>query len=373
MVMINAMGLIMSDKEIHINSLTDKRSISALPFAAKYRLIDFILSSMVNSGITNVGVVPRQNYSSLMDHLGSGKEWDLSRKNDGLHILPPLMGRGIHGLGKGDVDLIAAVGGFIKRSKQKYIILSDGNMVLNIDFKDVIDFHMENYADITLVYYEESNADRNLFFHTILEIDNDNRVTGLEVRPRRPKTKSVYMNILLMEKSFLQYLTDEAFARGESDLVKDILIKKLSQLNICAYRFNGYVGCIDSIDSYYRHSMNMLNVEMREELFNPNRPIYTKIKDQVPTKYGNNAYVENCLIADGCTIEGQIENSIVFRGVYIGKGTRVKNCIIMQNSVIQDGCDLEHVIMDKEVIVRESGRLIGEYNYPMIIAKGAVV
>jgi glucose-1-phosphate adenylyltransferase len=371
--MIHAMGLILSDNDIHINTLTEKRSVAALPIAGRYRLIDFILSSMVNSGITNVGVIPRLNYSSLMDHLGSGKEWDLNRKNGGLQILPPYIGRGMHGLGEGNIDLVAAVGGHIKRSKQKHAILADGNNVLNIDFDDVMDFHLSNHSDITLVYNEELQTDRALSAHTILEVDQNNRVTGMEVRPRRPKSKKVFLNIMLTERNFLQHLIDEAVARGEHDIARDILMKKVSRLNICAYDFKGYVGCIDSIRSYYDNSMRILNENVRKELFNPNRPIYTKIKDQVPTNYGSYASVHNSLIADGCTIEGEVKNSIIFRGVYIGKCARVSNCIVMQNSVIQDGCELDHVVMDKEVIVRESGRLIGDYNYPMIIGKGAVV
>ncbi|TAH72100.1 MAG: glucose-1-phosphate adenylyltransferase subunit GlgD [Anaerolineaceae bacterium] len=370
--MIDTMGLILSD-DVHISSLTEKRSISALPFAGRYRLIDFVLSNMVNAGITNVGVILKHNYSSLMDHLGSGKEWDLNRKNGGLHILPPYIARNVPGMSEGSIELIASAFSYLSKSKQKYIILTKGNTVFNIDFDEVMEFHLINKADITMVYYEEDNASEGITNHTFLSVDDDNRVTGIEVRPRRPKTNKIFMYIILIEKAYLQYLVDEAVARGEQDIVKDILIKRLSSLNICGYRFDGYVGNIDSIQSYYNKSMCMLNEKVRKEIFNPNRPIYTKIKDQAPTRYSNYASVSNCLIADGCTIEGQVKNSIIFRGVHIGKGSRVSNSIVMQDSVIQSGCELDYMVMDKEVIVREHGKLIGDSRHPIIISKGEIV
>lgn len=370
--MIDTMGIILSD-DIHISSLTEKRSISALPFAGRYRLIDFTLSNMVNAGITNVGVILKHNYSSLMDHLGSGKEWDLNRKNGGLHIIPPYIARNTHGFGEGSVDLLASALGYISKSKQKYVVVSKGNIVFNVDFDDVMDFHIENNADITMVYYEEDTQKEAKSNHAFLSVNDYNRVTDIEVRPRRPKTNKVFMNIMLIEKGYLLYLVDEAVARGEQDIVKDILMKRTSNSNIYGYKFEGYVGDIDNIQSYYDNSMRMLDVDIRKEIFSPGRPIYTKIKDQAPTRYGSEASVSNCLIADGCNIEGQVKNSIVFRGVHIGKDSRVSNSIIMQDSIIQTGCELDYMVMDKEVTVRENGRLIGDIRHPIIISKGETV
>lgn len=372
--MIDTMGLILTENNVHINGLTEKRSVSALPIAGRYRMIDFIMSNFVNAGITNVGVITQNNYSSLMDHLGSGKEWDLNRKTDGLHVLPPYIGRGMHGLGEGNIDVIGAVGGYIRKSKQKYCLLSEGNTICNINFDDVLAFHSDKQADITIIYNEETDGnDKSLSANTILEIDEDGRVENLEEKPRRPKTNNASMDMFLMDKGLLQYLVDESIARGEHDFVRDILMKKLSRLRIYAYKFEGYVGRINSIKSYYNNNMRILDEKIRKELFNVDNPIYTKIKDQVPTRYGQNTISHNSLIADGCTIEGEVINSIIFRGVYIGKGAKVKNSIVMQDSVIQNGSELEHVVMDKEVTVRESRRLIGEANYPMIVSKGAVV
>jgi glucose-1-phosphate adenylyltransferase len=372
--MIDTMGLILNENNIHINGLTEKRSVAALPIAGRYRLIDFIMSNMVNSNIINVGVVTRNNYSSLMDHLGSGKEWDLNRKNGGLHILPPYIGRGINTMADGNIDMIGAVGGYIRKSNQKYVLLTEGTTICNMTFDNVLAFHEEKQADITIVYnVEDESDDRALSSFTILNIDEDGRVTDIEEKPRRPKTRNVCMGMFFMDKGLLQYMVDEATARGEHDFIKDILIKKNFKLNIYGYRFDGYVGRISSIKSYYGNNMRFLEEKVRMELFNPENPIYTKVKDQVPTRYGETAVTNNCLVADGCTIEGDVENSIIFRGVFIGKGAKVKNSIIMQDSVIQSSCELNHVVMDKEVTVREGRRLIGDANYPMIISKGAVV
>jgi len=370
--MIDTMGIILPE-DIHINSLTEKRSIAALPFAGRYRLIDFALSNMVNAGITNIGVILKHNYSSLMDHLGSGKEWDLNRKNGGLHIIPPYIARNTHGLGEGSVDLLASALGYISKSKQKHTILSKGNVVFNIDFDKVMDFHLEKNADITMVYYEEDTNKEAITNHTFLSVDDHGRVRDIEVKPRRPKTNKIFLSVMLIEKGYLQYLVDEAIARGEQDIVRDILMKRSSKSNIYGYKFDGYVGDINSIQSYYDNSMHMLDVNVRKEIFNPSRPIYTKIKDQAPTRYGGEASVSNCLIADGCIIEGQVKNSIVFRGVHIGKDSRVSNSIVMQDSIIQSGCELDYMVMDKEVTIRENGRLIGDIRHPIIISKGEIV
>ncbi len=366
------MGIILPE-DIHINSLTEKRSIAALPFAGRYRLVDFALSNMVNGGITNVGVILKHNYSSLMDHLGSGKEWNLNRKDGGLHILPPYIARNIHGLGEGSVDLIASALGYLSKSKQKYVILSKGNIVFNIDYDKVMDLHLEKNADITMVYYEEDTDKEAITNHTFLSVDDDNRVSDIEVKPRRPKTNKIFLSVMLIEKGYLQYLVDEAVARGEQDIVRDILMKRNSNSNIYGYKFDGYVGDIENIQSYYDNSMRMLNVDVRKEIFNPIRPIYTKIKDQAPTRYSSDASVSNCLIADGCIIEGQVQNSIIFRGVHIGKDSRVSNSIVMQDSIIQTGCELDYMVMDKEVTIRENGRLIGDIRHPIIISKGETV
>ena len=239
--MTNTMGLILSESNLYLGSLTEKRSISALPFAGRYRLVDFVLSNMVNSGVTNVGVVCKYKYSSLMDHLGSGKEWDLNRKRGGLYIIPPYSL--INAPGDGNIDLIATASDFLKKSKEEYVVLTQGNVVANLQLDDIKKFHKDNNADVTIVYYEDTEADnRRLSDHIILQLNDENRITGIEVKPLRPKTKNVFMSYLLVSRDFLQYSIDEAVSRGNHDFIKDILLKNLSNVKIMGYEFEGYVG-----------------------------------------------------------------------------------------------------------------------------------
>lgn len=372
--MTNTLGLILSESNLYLNSLTEKRSISALPISGRYRLIDFTLSNLVNSGVTNVGIILKYKYSSLMDHLGSGREWDLSRKSGGLYILPPYAMGNPQSFTEGNIDMVGSAESYLRRSKEDYVVLSEGNIVSNMNLDKLKDFHIENNADVTLVYYEDTQLDnRTLSNNTILEIDERNKVTGIEVKPLRPKSKNIFMSIAFIGKDFLKYSIDEAVSRGDHDIVRDILIRNLSNLNIFAYKFDGYVGCVNSIRSYYDVSMDMLDEGIRNEIFNPKRPVYTKIKNQVPSRYGNNASVYNSLVADGCNIDGEVKDSIIFRGVKIAKGAKVSNSIIMQDSVIDEGCELKHVILDKGVRVHDSARLIGQLTHPVILGKGEVV
>ncbi len=368
-------GIILTeDKETQLGILTEKRAISAMPMAGRYRLIDFILSCMVNSGIRNVGVATQFNYSSLMDHLGSGRAWDLNRKNSGLYILPPNIGRETTGQSIGDIDVLYGVGSFIRKTKPDYIVLSKGNTMYNTNFKDMLAFHKENNADITILYNEEKNATPDVLSrYTLLSVEEDGRVSDIMKNHPHPKCNNVSMDTYIIERSFLIGLIENCISHGEHDLVMDALIKNLGTLKIYGYKFDGYVGRVDTIDSYYKNNMAFLNPEVRNELFSEKRKIFTKVKDQVPTHYGENAHVADSIVADGCIIDGTVENSIIFRGVHIAKGATVKNSIVMQNSVIQENCYAENVVLDKEVTLLSGKTVMGQPNYPFVIAKGNVI
>ena len=369
----DTMGIILTGDE-KIAPLTDIRANSALPIAGRYRIIDFVLSNMVNAGIVNVGVATESNYSSLMDHIRSGKPWDLDRKKQGLNILPPNLEKQQFGIIKGNIDLLSGISDYIHRSDQTYVILSLGNMVYNMDFNAVLDAHIEKQADITAVYknlkgYPESELTR----FTLLELDEENRVKDVEVQPYYPKTANASMEIYVMEKALLESIVDECSARGDADFVKDAIIKKMGGMRIFGYEFEGKCYKIDSMKSYYRTSMDFLNADYRKELFNAERPIYTKTKDQSPTKYGEEAVCTNSFISDGCVIEGTVINSILSRGVRIAKGAVVQNSIIMQDSIIEEGVELNHVVFDKEVCITSGRKLIGQESYPLAISKGTKI
>lgn len=367
----NSMGIIFSEgNDYKLNQLTQKRSVAALPIAGRYRLIDFALSNMVNSSIINVGVPTQYNYSSLMDHLGSGSEWDLARKNYGLFILPPFASKGGTVSG-GDVDTLYGIMTYIRRSTQKYVVIADGTIICNMNFCDVEKFHISSNADITLIYNREHTADPSNM--TMLSVNENNEVTGLEVHPAHTASECAYMNMMVIEKAKLESIIEGCVSRGEHDLVMDVLLKNIGRMRICAFEFTGYVGRVDSLESYFKINMDLLDINVRAELFNPTNPIYTKTKDQVPAKYGEWAKVTNSLIADGCILDGEVENSIIFRGVRICKGAKVRNCIIMQDSYIHEDSELNYAVIDKNVHVRENVMLAGQPHYPVIIPKGATV
>lgn len=371
--MIDARGIILSGDQ-KISPVTDIRAISALPIAGSYRLIDFVLSNMANAGIQNVGVVTTSNYKSLMDHIRSGKPWDLDRKYGGLTILPPNMQKAKYGMLRGDIDMLEGVYEYIAGGAETYVILSLGTSIYNVNFEEVLEKHIENQADITAIYKKMPElSDKELSRFTLLEVGEDERVTDIEIEPYYPKTSNTGLDVYVMERALLCSILDECIARGEHDLMKDAVIKKLSALRVYGYEYTGYTDKIDSLKSYFRNNMVFLDSDIKKEMFNPENPIYTKSKDRAPTKYGDDAVIENSLIADGCIIEGTVINSVLSRGVKVSKGAVVKNSIIMQDSVIDESASVDYVIFDKHVHVTSGRRLLGQDSFPLAIEKGGTI
>lgn len=372
----DAFGLIYEkEQNIQLRELVYQRTVGALPVGGRYRAIDFILSNMVNSGMRSVGIITQRHYHSLMDHLGSGKEWDLSRKNEGLFLLPPFSGQENYGTYRGVVDALKSVMTYIARSKQQYCILSGSYTIYNMDFEDMLDYHIDTNSDITMLYnevermqyMEEGNDDVRL------HLNEEGRVIDLEFVSGISDSRKTGMDTYVIRKDLLEYLVDDCAGHGQYSFVRDLLMRNLDRIKIMGYRHNGYVERLHSATSYYRLNMDMLQYEVQRDLFYGGNPVYTKIKDEVPAKYTNTANVKNSLIANGCIIEGEVENSMLFRGVYVGKGVKLKNCIVMQNSEIYNNADLEYVILDKSVNIRQGRKLIGNEEFPVIIRKGAIV
>ena len=370
----NVLGLVLTERvNVELGKLTMNRAPAAVPIAGRYRLIDFTLSNMVNSGMVNVGVPTHHHYSSLMDHLGSGQEWDLDRKDNGLFILPPYSARDDMTALRGSIDVLHGVMSYLRKSIQEYVILANGIDIYSMDYTAAVNYHMENNADMTVIYRKEPFADeKELSDYTLLEIDGENMITSVEVSPHYPKTKNASMGIYIIGKPLLMSIIDECHARNEHDFLTDGFVKNVRSLRAFAYEFDGFVGRINNVRSYYATSMTLLRGDVRQELFGE-RPVYTKVKDEAPTKYGERATVENCLIADGCVIEGTVRDSILFRGVVVRPGATIANSIVMQDSEVGEGCDLEYVILDKETAIHDGKRLIGQMNYPVAVEKGAEI
>lgn len=373
--MSNVLGLIFANMhELTVTDLTKNRAMASIPFGARYRLIDFPLSNMVNSGISNVGVVTKSNYQSLLDHIGSGDEWDLSRKTGGLHFLPPYSNNYSNGgLYRGRLEALAGVEGFIRNAHADYVLLTDCDCVANVDYKKIVDFHEEKGADITVVYGRSVFTPEQTKTRTILSVKDDGAVSDVLIRPDMAGEFNASMNIFVMSKEFLMKIINESMSRNLYSFEIDILQHRLSEFKVYGYRFDGYYSQIDGIQAYYQANMDLMSKEVRTELFNLDDPIYTKVRDDAPAVYGLEASAKNSLIADGCIIEGTVENSVLFRGVKVGKGAVIKNCILMQDAVVGDKCELNYVIADKKVKVGNYRSLCGTVDYPVFVNKNSVV
>ena len=371
--MSKVLGLIFANMhELVVTDLTKNRAMASVPFGARYRLIDFPLSNMVNSGISTIGIVTKSNYQSLLDHVGSGDEWDLSRKNGGLHFLPPYSNE-ITGLYRGRLEALVGVKSFIDKSDAEYIVMSDCDCVANLDFKKLVDFHEEKAADITVVYGKKEFTSEQTKTRTIFKVDDNNEVYDVLVRPELDGTLDSSMNIFVMSKDFVLNIINSAASRNLYSFEVDVLQHRLKEFKVYGYEFTGYYSQIDGIRAYYQANMELMDRNNRKALFNLDDPIYTKVRDEAPAKYGIDAAVKSSIIADGCIVEGTVENSVLFRGVKVGKGAVVKNCILMQDTEVGDKCELNYVIADKNVIVGNYRSIGGTIDYPVFVNKGSTV
>ena len=375
-----ALGIIFPNTyDTMVPELVQERLMASIPFASRYRMVDFVLSSMVNSGIDNISLIVHKNYHSLVDHIGSGREWDLSRKNGGLNIVAPFSERTSVGQFKGRVDALTSVIPFLSNQKEKYVVLSDANIAVNFDYKALIKAHIDSGADVTIAYREgeitqkireSENVAKERYFTYLM--DEDQKITKIEINTKDTGVKNISLNTYVFDREFLIKQIQEAGLLGKTQIERDILIPHLGEWKIQGYKYDGYVACISGIKSYFDENMRLLDEKNLDALFLGN-PIYTKIRDDNPTRYIGNAKVKNSMLADGCIVEGEVENSVIFRGVKIGKGAKVKNCVIMQDTVIEDGASLEYVITDKKVTITANKSLKGEDNYPSFIAKRKTV
>ena len=364
-------GIIFSyEKHNDLRELTANRTPSSVPFAGRYRIIDFILSSMVNASITDVGVVMDGNYQSLLDHLGSGKDWDLSRKHGGLRLLPPFASGGTRGGFRGKMEALAGVRSYLEGIRQSHVVLADSDLIINIPLQDVYQAHLASGADITAVCTSNVDSDCDV---TFFRLDGEGRV-GEVLFPLRDRTGCYRsLEIYVLSKQLLLDLVDECMSHDQTSFRGAVLQAKAKELHIQGYVWDGYAAQIRSLKEYHDRSLELLDPAIRREVFAAGRPIHTKERNDASTYVDPAGVCCNCLVADGCTIEGTVENSILFRGVSVAKGAEVKDCILMQDTTVSRDAVLHHVIADKDVVVKEARTLMGHEHYPMTIVKGSEV
>ncbi len=370
----SALGIIFPNSyDALVPELVNVRLMASIPFASRYRLIDFVLSSMAHCDINNVSVMVNNNYHSLMDHLDSGREWDLVRKNGGLTIFPPFAEKESKPY-VGRVEALAGILENLRDQKEKYVVMSDTNLAVNFDFKAMVDAHIASGADVTVAYNEQelpesllkSQSNDKGFYYTF-DID-DGRITKIYVNDKEPGIQNFSMNIYVVERELLIDMVNTAFVRGQQFFERDVLLAQLNKLNVQAYKYDGYVARISGMKSYFDENMKLLDDHNLDALFS-GAPIYTKIRDDNPTRYIEGARVQNVMAADGCVIEGEVENSVLFRGVKIAKGAKVKNCVLMQGTVVEAGANVEYLITDKNVTITAGKEMRGTDTFPVYIAK----
>ncbi|MCD7723498.1 MAG: glucose-1-phosphate adenylyltransferase subunit GlgD [Clostridiales bacterium] len=367
------LGMIFANiHEEALGGLTAMRTMGSVPFCSRYRLIDFPLSNMVEGGITKIGVITNANFRSLMDHVGTGKPWDLSRKNDGLYILPPF-NVGSAAMWGNRIDALYGNKSFLEQSNQSYVLMSDCNNVASINYSKLFDRHEATGADITIVGVKApmpKNISSVLCFDSV---EADGRITGLSLDSTAGGDVYHSINIILMKKELLESLITAAHSKNEISFQRSVIMANVSALKIYAYEATeAFVGTLSSVQAYYDVSMKLLLKENRSRLFS-SCPIYTKERDDMPSIYGHDSAFVNSLAADGCIIDGTVENSIIFKGVKIEKGAVVKNSILMQDTVVGEGSVLNCVIADKNVNIKNSVQLSGTETFPVFLSKGAVI
>lgn len=355
--------------EYDLGPLTEVRSMSSVPYGGRYRMIDFMLSNCTNAGIIDVGMVLEENYQSLLDHVESGKDWDLTRKRGGLRLLPPFSQKAGSGNPRGRMEALANLGSYVDDIRQDYVLLADGDLAANIDLAAVFEAHLASGADVTPICTHNYSGTPTCTTYIVPQEDgkvdvlrNPDEAVGLEC-----------LNIYIMSKEFLVRSVKDCAAHNQYSLSRHVLIPNKDKLKIVPYIFDNYAARLTSIPAYLERSMDLLKPEVVAALFTPERPIYSKDRTDASTYYAPGSAVKNSFIADGCIIEGTVENSIIFRNVKVGKGAVVKNTILMKDCTVGENASLNYIIGDKGVTFSANSPLAGHKNYPLPIAKNSKV
>lgn len=361
--------LMLNENQQDIRSLTKNRPLASIPIYGRYRIIDFILSNIVNCGIRNVGIFSPNNSRSLIDHLGTGRSWDLSRNIDGLFIFSSYSKYHY----QQNQNLLKNFIEYLSISKQKNVILSQSHIICNIDIDKVIKNHEESKSDITIVYKNINDANNHMHGCNIININGENKISSVQKNIGLNSEANICMDIILMKK---ELLLNFLYELAKSDIYENLyecIYVNINKYTVNPYEFHGYAKSVNSINQYYNANMDILNPEVLQELFYNNGSIYTKPKNEPSTKYVKNSSVSNSLIANGCIIEGTIENSIISRQVHIAKGAVIKNSIIFQNCRIEEGASLNNVILDKDVLIRKNVKIQGTSEFPLVVEKNSVL
>ena len=354
------------------NPLAAQRTLASVPFGGRYCLVDFLLSSLVAAGLSDIGVLTKGRYGSLVDHLGWGKDWDLNRKDGGLKVLTPFADADtVSTRDRSRIDALLSCRPFLEKSSAEHFLLSDTNLVINIDFEKMLQFHQREDADITVLYRKYQSKE---FSGVDLTCDREGRVIDAVFRSGQVNDyENGLLPVFLFRRELLLELLDRAYTFGWTEFIRDFITRSIQKRKVVGFEHKGFSRVIDSARGYYEASMALLDPEVRKDLFSSGTAILTNVKNTVPTRYGFESHVQNSLVSDGCHIEGTVKNSILFRGVTVKKGAFVENSILFSKTSVEENAFLSAVIADKSVRVTEGKKLLGQPEHPFVIAKGTLI
>ena len=354
-----------------LRELVSHRTAASMPIFGRYRVIDFSLSSLMNAGIRDVGVIMQRDYQSLLDHLRNGKSWDMSRKDGGLRLLPPFGMPGYHsGNYFGTMEALNGVGDYIRDIPQKYVVLLLGSMCANVDLRAAARYHLHSDAPITAICST-----------TVPDAPQHRYIVGPDgyVREARFYVEGKSQGFASMEgyiinKDLLVRMMEDCAAKNLYRFHRDAIASYLADGGkMGVYVHEGYYVPVRSVDLYFRANRDMLDPDKRHDLFCDERPIRTRRNALVSTYYGENAVTSNNLIGDNCRIMGTVEDSVLSSEVVVEDGACLKNCVVMRNTTICSGARLENVIIDKDCTISADTELKGSEKLPLVVPKGSKI
>ena len=368
----NVMGIIFTN-DASLGELTDKRTMASLPFGGRYRQVDFALSNLSCAGVRHVGVISRHNYQSLMNHIGDGEEWGLELEEGGLEFLTPYAMSVTHTY-RGKLESLAHAMDFLEYgADDELVVMIDSAVLSNIDLNKVLAAHVQSGKDITVVT-KAGVCNGEKIIDLDLKMENG-EVTDMVVDYAAGEDYLASMDMFVLNKKWMIQQVKEVIARDKFHMDRDLVLGgwQRGKVSVNVYQFEGVALFNESVEEYYYNSLALINKDIRHDVFHGAHPIYTKVRDRVPTYYGEGCDIENCLAADGCMLEGQVKNSVLFRQVTVNKGAEVEDCVIMNDAVIGEGSELKYVILDKNVTVTPGAKLIGTKKNPIIVKRGETV
>ena len=369
----NVMGIIFTN-DATMGELTNKRTMASLPFGGRYRQVDFALSNLSCAGVRHVGIISRHNYQSLMNHIGNGEEWGLDLEEGGLEFLTPYAMTTTHTY-RGKLESLNNAWDFLEYGPEdELVVMIDSAILSNVDLTDVLNSHVASGKDVTVVTKAGiANGEKQL--DLALKLDENGEVADMVVNYVADEDYLASMDIFVLSKAWLMKQVKEMIARDKFHMDRDLVLGGWQHgvVSVNVYQFDGVAMFNESVEEYFRNSMSLIKKEVRQNIFHGNHPVYTKVRDRVPTYYGEECEIENCVVADGCMLEGEVEDSILFRQVTVGKGAEVENCVVMNDAVIGEGAELKYAILDKNVTVTPGAKLIGTKKNPIIVKRGETV